>query len=83
MVQAAAGAMTGLLATASEHVSSSTTLGIVIFAVGIFVGLVSGLTADVVTRRRMARDYNSWVAQGKPERRIGERRGIGARRGRR
>lgn len=57
--------------------------GVILFAVGIVVGLVCVLVADRLVRNRLERDYKAWIAAGRPERRIGERRGTAYRRRRR
>lgn len=59
---------------ATPATDTSTMVGIVIFAVGIVVGLACVLAMDWMVRRRMRRDHSTWVALGRPERRVGERR---------
>ena len=56
---------------------SDVTSGIITFAVGIIVGLVSVLVTDRLVRRRMVTDYDAWVRSGCPERRRGGRRAPG------
>jgi hypothetical protein len=80
-VRAAIATIWMLLASSSQRVDASTKNGILIFAVGIVVGTIGVCAAYWVGRRRMAKDYQSWVAAGRPERRIGERRGVRHRRG--
>lgn len=73
VLSGAAFGVTPLLSTA--HSDASLTAGIIIFAVGIVVGLTCVLVMDFMVRRRMEADYHAWVAAGRPERRVGERRG--------
>lgn len=69
------GGLFGTLAasTAGERTGSPLE-GIVIFAVGLIVGLVSVYFMDHLVRTRMRSDYDAWVASGKPDRRSGPQR---------
>lgn len=49
--------------------------GFAIFTLGILVGLAGAVMADRRERNAMRVEYERWVADGKPERRTGERRG--------
>jgi hypothetical protein len=70
------GVLPGMLVVGSvaDGPAESATRGILIFAVGIIVGLACVLAMDFSVRRKMRRDYDIWVAQGCPERRFRERR---------
>lgn len=60
-----AAAATAVLITAQTDVTG----GIITFAVGILVGLISVVITDKLVRRRMRTDYDAWVQAGRPERR--------------
>lgn len=74
------GLVGSFIATVSGATESAST-GIFIFAVGILVGLACVRMMDWRERHQMRREYEAWVAAGRPNRRVGERRGPGARRG--
>ena len=69
------GSTIGAFITAQSSHSASTTAGILVFAAGIIVGLVSVLVMDYMVRTRSMRGYQAWIAAGRPERRQAERRG--------
>lgn len=53
---------------------ASPLVGILLFAVGIIVGLSCVVAMDYTVRRQLRRDFDAWVAAGRPERRTRERR---------
>lgn len=70
MVSSGYTALVALVATVDQGVVA----GIVVFVVGMVVGLVSVFTVDRLVRKRMVMSHEEWQAAGCPERRHHERR---------